>query len=56
MLSVVPLIVIGAVTYGRYVRKLSKTYQDALGKAGETAGEAFSCIRTVRSFSREDRE
>ena len=56
MLSVVPIIAVGAVTYGRYVRKLSKTYQNALGKAGETAGEAFACIRTVRSFSREDHE
>ena len=56
MLSVVPFLAIGGRIYGSFVRNISKNYQDALGKAGETAEQAFSCIRTVRSFSQEGYE
>ncbi len=50
ILSVVPAIAIGAVLYGRSIRKLSKDAQDALAKANEVAEETISSIRTVRSF------
>ncbi|XP_041457068.1 ABC transporter B family member 27-like [Lytechinus variegatus] len=50
LLSVVPIIAIGAVQYGRYVQNFQKNFQDALGDAGTAAEEALSSIRTVRSF------
>lgn len=53
MLSVVPVVGVCARMYGTFVKTLSKNYQDSLAKASETAEEAFSSIRTVRSFSRE---
>ena len=56
MLSVVPPIAIASVAYGRRVRKLSKSVQDALAEAGEIAEESISGIRTVRSFAAEDKE
>jgi ABC-type multidrug transport system fused ATPase/permease subunit len=56
MLSCVPIVAIGAVMYGLYVRRLAKDRQDALARASEVAEEAFSNIRTVRTFSKEDYE
>eukprot|EP01089_Gocevia_fonbrunei_P013514 TRINITY_DN3471_c0_g1_i1.p1 TRINITY_DN3471_c0_g1~~TRINITY_DN3471_c0_g1_i1.p1 ORF type:complete len:658 (+),score=140.06 TRINITY_DN3471_c0_g1_i1:50-2023(+) len=56
MLSVFPILIIGAVFYGRYVKSLSKQKQDALAKATDVADEAFTNIRTVRSFSSEQYE
>ena len=56
MLAVVPPIALGGVLYGRRVRKLSREVQDALAAAGETAEEAISGIRTVRSFAAETAE
>jgi len=51
MLAVVPAIAVGAVLYGRRIRKLSREVQDALAAAAEVAEEAISGIRTVRSSS-----
>ncbi len=56
MLAIVPAIAVGAVTYGRRIRKLSKEVQDALAAAAEVAEEAISGIRTVRSFAAEKAE
>ena len=56
MLAVVPPVAIGAMFYGRKVRKLSKDVQDALAAASEVAEEAISGIRTVRSFTAETAE
>ena len=56
MLSIVPPVSIGAVVYGRRVRKLSKQVQDALAKTSEVAEETLSGIRTVRSFAAEEME
>ena len=53
MLSVVPIVAVSAVFYGKRIRKLSKETQDALARATEVAEESLSHIRTVRSFSRE---
>ena len=53
MLSVVPLISVGARFYGVKIKNLSKKTQDALARATEVAEESFSHIRTVRSFSKE---
>jgi ATP-binding cassette subfamily B protein len=56
MLAIVPVVAVGAVTYGRKVRGLSKLTQDALAAANEVAEESLSGIRTVRSFAAERHE
>lgn len=56
MLAVVPPVAIGAVIYGRRVRKLSKEVQDALAYSSEVAQESLSGVRTVRSFAAEKTE
>ena len=56
MLSVVPGVAIGAVMYGRSIRRLAKQAQDALAKSNEVAEEAISSVRTVRSFVGEKAE
>ncbi len=53
MLGVVPFVAVGAMLFGRSVRTLSKTTQDALAGASEVADETLGNIRTVRSFARE---
>ncbi|MGK3995835.1 ABC transporter ATP-binding protein [Sorangium sp. So ce1024] len=56
MLAVVPVVAIGSVAYGRRVRRLSRSVQDALARASEVAEEALSGLRTVRAFAAEKRE
>ncbi len=56
MLSIVPVVVLGAVIYGRTLRALSKEVQDALARTTEIAEETLSGIRTVRAFAREEQE
>jgi ATP-binding cassette subfamily B protein len=56
MLAIVPAVAVGAVSYGRRIRKLSREVQDALASASEVAEEAISGIRTVRSFAAEHSE
>jgi ABC-type multidrug transport system fused ATPase/permease subunit len=56
MLAVVPAVAVGAVIYGRRVRRLAREVQDALAHAGEVAEESIAGIRTVRSFDAEGRE
>ena len=56
MLSIVPPIALGAVAYGRRVRKLSGEVQDSLAAASEVAQETIAGIRTVRSFTAESSE
>lgn len=53
MLATVPAIVILSVVYGLWIKKISKAFQDALGKSGEVASDALTNIRTVRSFGQE---
>lgn len=56
MLSVVPVVAVGAVLFARTVRTLSRKTQDALAAANEVAEETIGSIRTVRAFAREDQE
>ena len=56
MLALVPVAAVGAMFYGRVVRRLSRKVQDALARATDVAEETLSSIRTVRAFAREDRE
>ncbi|XP_050805040.1 ATP-binding cassette sub-family B member 10, mitochondrial isoform X1 [Gopherus flavomarginatus] len=53
VLSVVPPLVIIAVTYGRYLRKLTRMTQDSLAEATQLAEERIGNIRTVRAFGQE---
>ena len=56
MLCLVPVAAVGAMFYGRVVRRLSRKVQDALARATDVAEETLSGIRTVRAFAREGRE
>ncbi|MEZ4314206.1 MAG: ABC transporter transmembrane domain-containing protein [Polyangiaceae bacterium] len=56
MLGIVPPVALGAVAYGRKVRKLSRDVQDSLARGSEVAEEALSGIRTVRAFTAEPSE
>jgi ATP-binding cassette subfamily B protein len=56
MLAVVPVVVLGANFYGRFLRGVSRKFQDALARATEVAEETLSGIRTVRAFARERQE
>lgn len=56
MLSIIPPVSLGAVWFGRRIRRLSRDVQDELAKAGEVAEETISGVRTVRSFAKEDAE
>jgi ABC-type multidrug transport system fused ATPase/permease subunit len=56
MLSLMPPVGVGAVIYGRYVKKFSKQIQDELAKSSEVADERFNNVRTVKSFVQENRE
>jgi ATP-binding cassette subfamily B protein len=56
MLSVVPPVALGAVAYGRRIRKLAREVQDALARSTEVAEETLAGIRTVRAFAAEKTE
>lgn len=56
MMGVVPPVALGAVAYGRRVRKLAREAQDALARANEVAEETIAGIRTVRAFAAERTE
>jgi len=56
MLSVTPIISIGAVFFGKYIKKMSKRVQDTLADGTTIAEEAITNIRTVRAFHGEASE
>ncbi|HKP12691.1 MAG TPA: ABC transporter transmembrane domain-containing protein, partial [Blastocatellia bacterium] len=53
MLAIVPLVIIAAHFYGRYIRRLSTKVQDKLAEANAVLDETLSAIRIVQSFVRE---
>ncbi|KXJ29192.1 ABC transporter B family member 25 [Exaiptasia diaphana] len=53
LVSVVPVIGIGAQQYGRFIQGISKRFQDEIANAATISEESVSNIRTVRSFSQE---
>ncbi|HEX6966893.1 MAG TPA: ABC transporter transmembrane domain-containing protein, partial [Gemmatimonadaceae bacterium] len=55
-LAVVPVVVGVGFVFGRALRKASTGVQDRIAEAMGTADEAFSQIRTVQSFTREEVE
>ena len=52
----VPVIGILSEAFGEKYRKLSEKVQNSLAVANESAEEAISCMRTVRSFAAEEEE
>ncbi|KAL0477257.1 ATP-binding cassette, subfamily B [Acrasis kona] len=55
-LSVFPALGVGAVLYGRYVRKLYKQHVDSLAASNAFAQEKISSMRIVRQFAKEEQE
>lgn len=53
MLAIVPVVIITAHFYGRYIRRLSTQVQDRLAEANAVLDETLSAIRIVQSFVRE---
>jgi ABC-type multidrug transport system fused ATPase/permease subunit len=56
MLASFPFMVIGAVIFGKYIRRLSKKVTDELAAANVIAEETLQSIHTVKSFSNEQYE
>ena len=56
MLAIVPVVIVSAHLYGRYVRRLSTNVQDRLAEANSVLEETLSAIRIVQSFVREEYE
>ncbi len=53
MLATFPVIVIGAMLFGRFIRKLSKQRQESLADANVIVEETMQNIHTVKSFVNE---
>jgi ABC-type multidrug transport system fused ATPase/permease subunit len=53
MLSSFPLIIIGAIVFGKYIRTLSKKSQDELAEANIIAEETLQAINIVKAFTNE---
>ncbi|KAI0090571.1 P-loop containing nucleoside triphosphate hydrolase protein [Irpex rosettiformis] len=51
MLAVVPPVSLGAVFYGRYLKRLSNKTQEALGDMTKVAQESLSALRTVQAYN-----
>jgi ABC-type multidrug transport system fused ATPase/permease subunit len=56
MLAVVPVLAIVAITFGRYIKKLSKNAQDASAKSNSILVEVLSGIINVKAFTNESYE
>ncbi len=56
MLAIVPVVIVAAHLYGRYIRRLSTQVQDRLAEASSVLEETLSAIRIVQSFVREQYE
>ncbi|KDO31627.1 hypothetical protein SPRG_03547 [Saprolegnia parasitica CBS 223.65] len=56
MLTIVPPLALGAVSYGRYVKKLTAEVQKQLSDATDLAEERLNNIRVVRWFAKEEYE
>ncbi|KAG8905488.1 ATP-binding cassette permease mdl1 [Tulasnella sp. 417] len=50
MLGIVPPISLGAVFYGRYIKRISNQTQEALGDMAKVAQESLHSLRTVQAF------
>lgn len=55
MMATVPVITVGAVLYGQYIKRMQQKFQDHLAASTAIASESLAAIRTLRSFTREKR-
>ena len=53
MLATIPVIVICAVVFGRFIRKLSKQRQDKLAESNTIVEETLQAIQSVKAFTNE---
>jgi ABC-type multidrug transport system fused ATPase/permease subunit len=53
MLSTFPVMMVGAVIFGKFIRKMSRQVTDELGAANTVAEETLQGIQTVKSFTAE---
>jgi len=53
MLSAFPFIIVGAIVFGKYIRKLSKKVTDDLAAANTVAEETLQNVNTVKAFTNE---
>ncbi|MEM6261252.1 MAG: ABC transporter transmembrane domain-containing protein [Bacteroidota bacterium] len=53
MLATFPVLIIAAVVFGRYIRKLSRKAQDELAEANVIVDETFQSIQAVKAFANE---
>jgi ATP-binding cassette subfamily B protein len=56
MLATFPVIVVGAMFFGRFVRRLSKSRQKSLAKTNTVVEETLQNINTVKAFTNETLE
>ena len=53
MLAVFPVLILGAVFFGRFIRKLSRETQDSLANSNILVEQALQTIQTVKAFTNE---
>lgn len=53
MLGVMPVLIIGAIIFGKFIRKLSKKTQDQLALSNVIVEETIQAIATVKAFTNE---
>jgi len=56
MLSAFPFIIVGAVVFGKFIRRLSKKVTDDLAGANTVAEESLQSIHSVKAFTNESYE
>ena len=56
MLATFPIVVIGAIFFGKYIRALSKKRQKALAESNVIMNETVTNIQSVKSFTNEEYE
>ncbi len=56
MICTFPVLMIVAIFFGKYIRKLAKKSQDSLAEANIIVEETFQAIHTVKSFANESLE
>lgn len=56
MLSVFPVLVIAAMVFGRFIKRLSKKTQDSLADANVIVEESLQAVNVVKSFTNENYE
>ncbi|GAB3932622.1 ABC transporter ATP-binding protein [Larkinella terrae] len=56
MLATIPVVIIAAIFFGRYIRKLSKKAQDELAQANVVVEETLQSVSVVKAFTNEPYE